>query len=391
MTEDSEEEISDALKRWKLVLGEDPVSSEPIPLNKEEEKLDEIMSFLYTEESDQKTGSGRKPTVSKWLGEIKELFPPNIVHILQRDVLAKIDLNKILKESDLIEMLEPDVETAGIILSLKNNLDENAKRAAEIYINKLVEKLIKKLKFPIEKSIRGAKNKTKSTNRPLQKDIDWHKTIKANLRNYQPNLETVILEKFKGWENKSRILQEIFLVVDLSGSMAGSAIYSGICAHILSKIPSIQTRIIVFDTDVLDLTNLIDEPVKLLLGMNLGGGTDIRKAIKFTKLKINNPSNSILILISDLEEGGSIPGLLEEIKLLKHSGVHIISITGLDESGNHYFSKNVAQSFSKLGITPFACSPEAIPEIFSLAINNVSNFSQLVFNVKGTIANVKNK
>ncbi len=359
--------MSEKITKWRLILGKKAEDKDTIPLEEMQEGMDKVLEALY--DSERKKGLGKSsPNVNRWLGDIRKYFPTPVVQLMQKDALQRLGLEQMLLEPELLESIEPDVELVGTILSLNKIMPEKTKHTARIVVQRVVKELEKKLRNPLREAIQGALNKMVRNRRPRHNEIDWHKTIRANLHNYQKDLGTIIPEHLRGYGKKGNALKHIILLVDQSGSMATSVVYSGIFSAILASLRSVKTNIVVFDTNVVDLTETLPDPVELLFGTQLGGGTDINKALTYTETLITNPSDTILVLISDLYEGGNQSELLRRAAAIQQKGTQLIALLALNDKGAPIYNEEVAQQMGSLDIPVFACTPDKFPDLMATAI-----------------------
>jgi Mg-chelatase subunit ChlD len=233
-----------------------------------------------------------------------------------------------------------------------------------------VDEVERRLEQKTREAVTGALNRAARTSRPRKlADVDWNATIRANLRHYQADLHTVIPERLVGYaRRKQAIERHILLCVDQSGSMASSVVYSSIFAAVLASIRSLQTSLVVFDTSVVDMTDQLADPVDVLFGVQLGGGTDIAQALRYTRGLITDPADSVVVLISDLLEGGNEEELRRRAKELVESGATVIVLLALSDDGAPAFDHDNAAFFASLGAPAFACSPDRFPELIAAAI-----------------------
>ncbi|MEY3367582.1 MAG: hypothetical protein RI973_737 [Bacteroidota bacterium] len=362
--------MDDKLHKWRLILGKasDP-EGEAAPLQGTSKGMDDVLEALYN--TDRKGGLGpSSPNVNRWLGDIRKYFPTPVVQVMQKDALERLNLKKILMEPELLQLVEPDVNLAVTLLTLSKVMPEKTKDAARMVVRKVVEELEKKLRNPLRQAVLGALSRSTSNRRPRLREIDWHRTIRRNLKNYQVSLRAVIPERFYGHGRRGQSLRQVLLLVDQSGSMANSVVYAGVLGAILASIRSIRTHFIAFDTAVVDLTEHMEDPVELLFGVQLGGGTDIARAMAYAQGLVRQPSDTIMILLSDLFEGGNPAKMLQLAASLKASGVNLIALLALDDQGAPSYDKDNAAKMTSLGIPVFACTPDQFPSLMEQAINN---------------------
>jgi hypothetical protein len=254
------------------------------------------------------------------------------------------------------------------LLALKNILPNKTKDTARIVVQRVVEELRRKLEQPTRQAITGSLNRAARNRRPRHNEIDWHRTIRANLKHYQPDYGATIPEKLIGFGRKRSSLRDIVLCVDQSGSMASSVVYAGVFSAVLASLPSVSTRMVVFDTAVVDLSDKLADPVDVLFGVQLGGGTDINQAIEYCQSLIRHPQETILTLISDLYEGGNAGEMLKRVGSLVASGVQVIALLALNDDGAPMFDQNHAAALAAMGVPAFACTPDMFPGLMAAAI-----------------------
>lgn len=364
------------LKKWRLILGKQADKDETVQLSQEMQGMDTVLEELY-DTGNQKGGlGGSAPKINRWLGDIRKYFPTSIVQIMQKDAFERLDLEEMLLEPELLESIEPDVHLVGTLLSLNKVMPAKTKETARAVIQKVVTELEKKLRNPMQVAIKGALSRSVRNRRPKYNEIDWNRTIRANLKHYQHDYKTIIPQNLIGYGRKGKALREVILVVDQSGSMASSVVYSSVFGAVMASLKSIKTQMIVFDTAVVDLTQHLTDPVELLFGTQLGGGTDINKALGYVQQQIRTPNDTILVLISDLYEGGNERQMLKKCASLKESGVQFIVLLALSDEGKPMFDRSVASKLATMGIPSFACTPDKFPDLMAAAIQkeNIKNW-----------------
>jgi VWA domain containing CoxE-like protein len=361
-----------SVNRWRLILGrteedDNEESSSSFDLSEEQQGMDRTLEALY--QSDRQGNLGKSsPNINKWLGDIRKYFPKTVVQVMQRDALDRLGLKQMLLEPELLSTLEPDVHLVGTLLSLKALLPAKTHETARMVIEKVVRDLEKKLELPLRQALQGALNKANKTRRPRQNEIDWHATIRKNLKHYQTEQRTIIPEVLVGQGRRMRSMKTVILLVDQSGSMAESVVYSGVMAAVMASMRSIKTHIVFFDTAVVDMTAQLHDPVELLFSAQLGGGTDIAKALAFGQTLITQPRDTICLLISDLYEGGNVQQMHRTAAQIHQSGVQFITLLALSDGGTPAFDHDNAQIFTDLGIPTFACTPDRFPEMMAAAV-----------------------
>lgn len=374
--------MDDKLTKWRLILGKNTQNTEggqedemgnEIPdfdLSEQQQGMDETLEALYGGEADRKGGLGKStPVVNRWLGDIRKYFPSPMVQVMQRDALERLDLNQMLLQPELLESLQPDIHLVTTLLTLNKAMPDQTRETARLVVRKVVEDLEKKLNQPLREAIRGALSRAVRNRRPKMNELDWDKTIRANLKHYQSDLKTIIPENLIGRGRRGQSLRHVILLVDESGSMATSVVYASVFGAVMASLRSLKTQMIVFDTEVVDLTKHLQDPVDLLFCTQLGGGTDIAKALIYTEGAITNPSETIVLLISDLFEGGNTSEMFLRATAIKESGATLIVLLALNDEGRPVYDKHNAAQFAAMDIPVFACSPDKFPEVMAAAIN----------------------
>jgi len=358
-------------RRWRLLLGANEADGTEFTLNQPDLQLDGALGWLY--DSDRSGGlQASSPTVARWLGDIRKYFPSSVVRVMQQDALDRLNLKQMLLEPEMLSAVEPDIHLVSTLLSLKNLLPAKSRETARIVVRKVVAELEAKLANPLRQAVAGSLNRSSRNRRPRHQEIDWHRTIRANLKHYQPKYKTVVPEVRIGYGRRRNALRDVILCVDQSGSMAASVVYSGVFGAVLASIAAVRTKMIVFDTALVDLTHQLSDPVELLFGTQLGGGTDINRALGYCQTLIENPQDTILVLISDLYEGGNREEMLQRAAALAMSGVQVIALLALSDQGAPSFDHHVATAFTSFGIPAFACTPDLFPDLMAAAIDRRS-------------------
>lgn len=360
-------------RRWRLILGGHEADGLGFALTGADSAMDECLSALYDAErqtAERKAGLGASsPKVARWLGDIRTYFPSSVVRVMQQDALERLNLRQLLLEPEMLEAVEPDVQLVATLVSLSRVMPNKTKETARLVVRKVVEELERKLANPLRQAVLGSLNRAARNRRPRHNEIDWPRTIRANLKHYQPDYQTIIPATRIGFGRKRSSLRDVILCVDQSGSMATSLVYSGIFGAVLASLPAVSTRMVVFDTAVVDLTAELQDPVELLFGTQLGGGTDINRAVAYCQGLVRQPQDTILILISDLYEGGDQREMLKRVASLVAAGVQVIALLALNDDGAPIYDHNVAAQFASLGVPAFACTPDLFPALMAAAIN----------------------
>jgi Mg-chelatase subunit ChlD len=367
---------AERLRRWRLVIGE-AAESACGALAGPSREMDQALAALYDaqgpgglQSTDRRGGrGGSAPTVARWLGDIRKYFPSPVVQVMQRDALERLHLRDMLLQPEMLQSVQPDVHLVANLIALSRVMPAGTKDTARLVVHRVVDDLMKRLDEPLRSAVAGALDRSQRNRRPRHAEIDWHRTIRANLRHWQPEHRTIVPQTLLGYGRKARRPQrEVMLCIDQSGSMASSIVYSSIFGAVMATLPAVATRLVVFDTAVVDLTGQLDDPVELLFGVQLGGGTDINGAIGYCQSIVREPRNTILVLISDLYEGGVEAGLLRRARELVESGVQFITLLALSDDGAPAYDHGLAARLAALGVPSFACTPDAFPALMAAAI-----------------------
>ncbi len=375
-TEDQALPPTDRLQRWRLVLGSEANASCGAVEGRVRE-IDQALAALYEADGRRGLGQGGQrggrgdsaPSVARWLGDIRKYFPSQVVQVMQRDAMERLNLRQMLLQPEMLENAQPDVHLVANLVALSSVIPAGTKDTARAVVRKVVDELMKKLEEPMRSAVSGALNRSQRNRRPRHSEIDWNRTIRANLRHWQPEYRTVVPQTLVGYGRKARQPQrEVILCIDQSGSMAASVVYSSIFGAVMASLPAVATKLVVFDTAVVDMTEQLQDPVDLLFGVQLGGGTDINGAVGYCQSLVREPRNTILILISDLYEGGVEDNLLRRANELVEAGVQFIALLALSDEGAPAYDRDLASKLAALGVPSFACTPDAFPGLMAAAI-----------------------
>ncbi|MEO1227453.1 MAG: VWA domain-containing protein [Myxococcota bacterium] len=374
------------LRRWRLALGTRESGAGGLDglLDAEDLRRDQALAALYgevdldrpPEEKPQmkdrmKVGRGRsRPVAARWLDDVRELFPKPVVHVIQKDAFERLNLKSLLTDPEFLETVEPDVNLVATLVSLRSVIPAKAKAAARQVVRKVVDDLMRRLEHKVQDAVRGARNRTHRTRRPRFDDIDWPRTLQANLRHYQPEHRTVVPETLVGFGRKKKRseLDEVILCVDQSGSMMTSVVYASIFSAVLASIPSLSTKLVVYDTEVVDLSEDLADPVEVIFGVQLGGGNDTPKALAYCEQILAQPSQTHFVLISDLFEGDLSADMLARLQRLVDNGVNLIVLLALNDDGRAGYDEENARAIAAMGAPVFACTPEQFPELIASAL-----------------------
>lgn len=371
------------MRRWRLLLGSPAAEALGTGLTGDDSAMDDALGALYSPDvsgsgpGSRSRGTARSaglgasaPRVARWLGDIRTYFPSTVVQVMQRDAIDRLNLRQLLLEPEMLAGVEPDVHLAGTLLSLNQVMPTAVKETARQVIGRVVADVEERIANRTRSAVSGALNRSARSRRPRPGDVDWNRTIAANLSRYQPELRTVIPERLVGYGRRQRsVARDIVLAVDQSGSMAASVVYASVFGAVLASVRSLKTSLVAFDTSVADLTPLLDDPVDVLFGTQLGGGTDINQAVAYCSGLVTRPRDTIVFLITDLYEGGNAGEMLARLGALRASGACMVVLLALSDDGAPSFDADNAASLAALGIPAFACTPDAFPDLLAVAID----------------------
>ena len=389
---------AERLRRWRLLLGSPASPALGAALAGDDTEIDGALGALYDDDGsgDGQAGgqggagqggagqggsaAGRRmgrgagygasaPRVARWLGDIRRYFPSTVVQVMQRDAIDRLNLRQLLFEKEMLESIEPDVQLVGTLLSLSAVMPETTKATARIVVAKVVAQIERRIADRTRSVVTGALNRAARVRRPKPRDIDWNRTIAANLARYVPEHRTVIPERLIGYGRRQPgVARDIVLAIDQSGSMASSVVYASVFGAVLASLRALRTSVVAFDTSVADLTADLADPVDVLFGTQLGGGTDISRAVAYCETLITRPRDTILILISDLYEGGDEQAMRARLRSLREAGVCVIALLALADDGAPSYDQEAAAYLASVGIPAFACTPDAFPDLLAVAI-----------------------
>ncbi|HET6292562.1 MAG TPA: VWA domain-containing protein [Kribbella sp.] len=363
------------LRRWRMVLGSEADPETGTALSTADRSVDAALAALYDAErgesgSKRSAGLGSSaPRVARWLGDIRSYFPSSVVQVMQRDAVERLGITRMLMEPELLNAVEPDVHLVSILLALNEVMPEETKQTAREVVGRVVAELEKRLAERTRAAVTGALDRAGRTGRPRHSDIDWDRTIRINLKHFSPALGTIVPDRLVGYARRNHSVQrDVVLAIDQSGSMAESVVYASLFGAVLGSMRTLRTSLVVFDTAVVDLTDQLDDPVDVLFGTQLGGGTDINRALAYCETLVTRPNETVMVLISDLYEGGVREELLRRARSLVESGVQLVALLALADSGTPSYDADNAAALADLGVPTFACTPDLFPDLLAAAI-----------------------
>ena len=368
------------INRWRLILGSyakkqlsfdgDGMTENGISCMDLEEALD----FLYNREQGEDVRQGSldasRLTAVTWITKIRKLFPKETVEVLERHALDRYGMTELLTDREVLEKLEPNQELLKTILQLKHLMKGDVLDTARRIVKKVAEDIAKKLQQDIRRSLLGKIDR--NSDHPVRsiRNLDIQKTIRRNLKHYDQEHERIMLEQVYFHGRTRRYSQwRVVIAVNESGSMLDSVIYSAVMAGIFARLPMLDTRLVIFDTQVVDLSSHLEDPVATLMSIQLGGGTCITGALQYCESLIENPHRTMVVLVSDLCEGGSVTALLGVSRGIIESGAKLICLTALDMEANPVYDRRTAQQMADLGAHVGAMTPEMLGDFMGKIMN----------------------
>ena len=371
---------AERLRRWRLVLGGGDDGGDDgtgAGLSGDDAGMDAVLAALYDRGPEVGARGGRRqaglgrssPQVARWLGDIRRYFPTSVVQVMQRDAIERLDLTRLLLEPEMLSALEPDIHLVGTLLALQAYLPDEARATARRVVATVVAEIEARLARPLQQATAGALRRHLRTRRPRPGDVDWNRTIRANLRHWLPDRRVLVPDHLVGFGRLAPAVQrELVIAIDQSGSMAESAVYAGVMGAALASVPALDTSVVAFSTEVVDLTDLLHDPVDVLFGIQLGGGTDINRAVAYCEGLITRPADTVLVIVSDLYEGGLAGELEARLAALTRAGVTAVVLLALSDEGAPAHDHARASVLAALGVPCFACTPDAFPDLLAAAI-----------------------
>ena len=369
-------------RRWRMVLGGTPDEEGSgqgvtgMALDGHDVRIDAALAAVYDTRPRGTRSGGRSgglgtssPAVARWLGDIRRYFPSPVVQVLQRDAIDRLQLRQLLLEPEMLQAVEADLHLVTLLVELNKLLPDATRASARRVVAQVVEQIQQRLAARTKQAVQGALARSQRTRRPRHSDIDWDRTIHANLRHYLPEQGTVVPERLVGYGRRQRSLaRDVIVAIDQSGSMADSVVYAAVFGAVLASMPALRTHVIAFDTAVADLTPVLHDPVEVLFGVQLGGGTDIAQAIGYCQQLVTRPTDTVVVLVSDLFEGGNAALLHERVAALCQAGVTVLVLLALSDEGAPAYDHHEAAMLAQLGVPSMACTPDVFPDLLAAAL-----------------------
>lgn len=361
------------LNRWRLVLGKSAEQSGfgfsqsgPGAAGTGDgdcEAAEDALSFLYEGDSRGAGSGGSTLTVPTWIDAVSELFPRAAKEVLERELVQRKGIHQILDQPELLERIEPNVELVKTLLTHKDLLTPKTRVLARKVIDKVVAELKKKLEVRVEQAIVGAIRRDRHSPRRVFRNLDLRTTLRRNLKNWNEERQKLLVDRVYFYAaEKNKRPWHVIVCVDQSGSMLESAIFSAVMASIFAELPGIRTSLVLFDTQIVDLTDKVGEPVDVLLSVQLGGGTDITRAVDYCAGLVREPARTILVLITDFYEGRPEQDLVRSVRRLADANVRLVGLGALGYNAQPQYNRQTAGKLRKEGMDILVCTPEKLAD-----------------------------
>jgi Mg-chelatase subunit ChlD len=360
-----------SLPRWRLVLGK---YAEPgLPgggLGPDQVRMDRALEYLYGREyrgrgvrEGDRQGSldQSQPTLVTWLHEVRELFPRETVEIVEKHALDRYGMTELVTDPQVLERLQPNQQLLRTLLSLRGHLHGDVLHAARRIVRQVVDELRRQLEAEVRQVLSGRLQRFRHAPFPMLQNFDVSGTIRRNLRHYDRQQRRIVLEQLRFFDrNRRRLPWDVVLCVDQSGSMVDSVIHSAVMAGILAGLPSLRVRLVVFDTNVVDLSGHVDDPVETLMSVQLGGGTDIGQAVRYCTQLVENPHRTVFVLVTDFCEGARPDELVRAVRQLAEARVKLLGLAALDGSAQPVYDRQMAERLAACGMEIAALTPQRL-------------------------------
>ena len=366
-----------AVRRWRMVLGRYAQSA--LPRHPEDADLDGTLGYLYDREYTERghrlsdsgaanrDGAGRGGGLEAsalravdWLDGARRLFPASTIERLERDALTRYGLSDLLADPDAVDSIRTSPELGAALLRIKGTISPALADGLRMLIARIVTDILQRLRRPMTTALTGARQRHRRSPHASARNFDWRRTIAANLGHADPRTGRLLVEevRFMSRQRRHNVAWDIIIVVDQSASMSSSLLHSAVMASILAALPGMSVRLILFDTSVVDVSHLVHDPVEILMTSQLGGGTDIANAVGYAAAQVTQPTRTVLALVSDFEEGGSVSSLVTRVRGLADSGVTMLGLASLTDDGAPWFDRTVADKLAAVGMRIAAMTPD---------------------------------
>ena len=366
-----------AVRRWRMVLGRYAESA--LPRGPGDAGLDDVLAYLYDREYTERGhllggvagpgaagGPGRGGGLGAsalraidWLDGARRLFPDSTLERLESDALTRYGLTDLLADPEAVDSIRTSPELGAALLRIKGTISPALADGLRALIARIVEDIVERLRIPMTTALTGARQRHRRSPHASARNFDWRRTIAANLGSVDPATGRMLVEDVRFMSRRRRnVVWDVIILVDQSASMASSLLHSAVMASILASLPGLSVRLILFDTSVVDVSHLADDPVEVLMTCQLGGGTNIANAVDYAAARVTQPTRTVLALISDFGEGGSVSALVARVRDLAASGVTMLGLASLGDDGEPWFNRTVGDRLAAAGMRIAAMTPD---------------------------------
>ena len=370
-----------SLNRWRLVLGKD--SGQSLEFSGDESTMaafadmEQLLDYLYgrgkSEDISKERRGGSEDsrlTAAKWITKVRTLFPKKTAEVLEKHALEEFHLAELITDKKVLESLKPDMGLLKAVLQLKHLMKGEVLETAKKVAKQVADELSKKLEQSVKRSVLGKLDRNERSPIRTARNLDIKKTVRRNLKNFDNERQQIVLKDIYFSSRVSKFNKKtVIIAIDESGSMLGSVIYSAVMAQIISKLPFAEVKLVIFDTNIVDLTGQADDPAEVLMSVQLGGGTDIGRALAYCETLITTPADTCLLCVTDLYEGGSRNALLNTAKNIIGSGAKLSFLTALDEEASPAYDKTLGQLLANLGAFVGALTPDELGDYVGRLFN----------------------
>jgi uncharacterized protein with von Willebrand factor type A (vWA) domain len=335
-------------KRWRMILGPDSDVEGSVHLSPVDLRRDRLLEDLLRGNQGK---AGRKLHLAECMEEIDTYYKGSAAEFLKKEALQKVEIKNLLEAPYLLEQVKPSVHLISNLLAAKSLISESNKQQVREFIKRYIDTLQEQYFSKINNEVRGSLRNRLKTSKPLWKDLDWQETLKRNLKYYQKDFKTILPVNLVGSSRISSKPHNLYLLIDQSYSMAKSAIHAGILSALLASIPYLSTRVFAFDTEFVELTHYTDDPVELLMGIQLGGGTYMAPLLEFVESEIRESDASFVLMISDLQEGYSERRTFDAMQRMRDKGIAMGVFLAMDKVGKVEYNRGLAKKLMEISIS----------------------------------------
>ncbi|MDE6834276.1 MAG: VWA domain-containing protein [Ruminococcus sp.] len=360
-----------AVNRWRLVLG--GLSDKQLSFSGNDlqsfQDMEQLLDYLYSRSqgddvrTDGRSGSLAESvlTTAEWITKVRNLFPNQTAEVLEKHALEEFQMTELLTDKEILENMKPDMNLLKSVLQLKHLMNGEVLEIARRIAEQVANDIRQKLENDIKRSVYGQIDRNSSSPVHSARNLDINRTIRRNLKNYDVETQRIMLKNIY-FSNRVRRYnnRRVIIAVDESGSMTGSVIYSAVMAQIISDLPFADVKLVIFDTNIVDLSEEADNPAQVLMSVQLGGGTDIGGALSYCESLISTPSQTNVIVVTDLFEGAFENRLLNISRNIIGSGARLNFLTALDENANPAYNRNLGQQLADMGAFVGAITPDKL-------------------------------